>query len=205
MNKIISRLLPAVVAFSLIMVLIPGCKPRGTAAAVTGDAAEKVYVAPGKYDEFYSFVSGGFNGQIGVYGFPSGRLLRIIPVFSAQPENGYGFSEETKQMLNTAHGSVPWDDLHHISLSTTNGEHDGRWVFANGNNTPRIARIDMKTFRTAEIIEIPNSAGNHSSPYITENTEYVVAGTRFSIPVLRNEDVPINTYKENFSPKLLTK
>ena len=198
MNKIISRLLPAVVAFSLIMVLIPGCKPRGTAAAVTGDAAEKVYVAPGKYDEFYSFVSGGFNGQIGVYGFPSGRLLRIIPVFSAQPENGYGFSEETKQMLNTAHGSVPWDDLHHISLSTTNGEHDGRWVFANGNNTPRIARIDMKTFRTAEIIEIPNSAGNHSSPYITENTEYVVAGTRFSIPVLRNEDVPINTYKENF-------
>ncbi len=45
----------------------------------------KVYVAPGKYDEFYSFVSGGFNGQMSVYGFPSGRLLRIIPVFSAQP------------------------------------------------------------------------------------------------------------------------
>ena len=34
---------------------------------------------------------------------------------------------------------------------------DGRWVFGNGNNTPRIARIDLKTFRTAEIIEIPNS------------------------------------------------
>jgi nitrous-oxide reductase len=198
MNKIISRLLTAAAAFSLILIMVPGCKPRGTTTAVTGDAAEKVYVAPGKYDEYYSFVSGGFNGQIGVYGFPSGRLLRIIPVFSAQPENGYGFSEETKQLLNTTHGSVPWDDLHHISLSTTNGEHDGRWVFANGNNTPRIARIDMKTFRTAEIIEIPNSAGNHSSPYITENTEYVVAGTRFSIPVLRNEDVPINTYKQNF-------
>ncbi len=52
-------------------------------------------------------------------------------------------------------------------------------LFANGNNTPRIARIDLKTFRTAEIIEIPNSAGNHSSPFITENTEYVVA-----VPVL---------------------
>ncbi|MDF2192512.1 Sec-dependent nitrous-oxide reductase [Paraflavitalea sp. CAU 1676] len=174
------------------------CKPRGATAAVTGDAAEKVYVAPGKYDEFYSFVSGGFNGQMSVYGYPSGRLLRIIPVFSLQPENGYGFSEETKPMLNTAHGYVPWDDLHHVSLSTTNGEHDGRWVFANGNNTPRIARVDMSTFRTAEILEIPNSAGNHSSPYITENTEYVVAGTRFSIPVLTNEDVPINTYKDNF-------
>jgi nitrous-oxide reductase len=198
MRKIFSTVIVVFASFFLVSVVVPGCKPRGAATAVTGDAAQKVYVAPGKYDEFYSFVSGGFNGQMAVYGFPSGRLLRIIPVFSTQPENGYGFSEETKMLLNTAHGTVPWDDLHHISLSTTNGEHDGRWVFANGNNTPRIARVDLKTFRTVETIEIPNSAGNHSSPYITENTEYVVAGTRFSIPVLRNEDVPINTYKQNF-------
>ena len=81
-------------------------------------------------------------------------------------------------MLNTSHGFVPWDDLHHTELSQTNGEIDGRWIFANANNTPRVARIDLTTFRTAEIIEIPNSAGNHSSPFITENTEYVVAGTR---------------------------
>jgi nitrous-oxide reductase len=50
-------------------------------------------------------------------------------------------------------------------------------VFANANNTPRVARLDLKTFKTVEIIELPNSAGNHSSPFITENTEYVVAGT----------------------------
>jgi nitrous-oxide reductase len=174
------------------------CKPKGAEAAITGDAASKVYVAPGKHDEFYDFVSGGFNGQIGVYGIPSGRLLRIIPVFSTHAESGWGYSEESKPMLNTSHGEVPWDDLHHIALSTTNGEHDGRWAFANGNNTPRIARVDMKTFRTAEIIEIPNSAGNHSSPFITENTEYTIAGTRFSVPVQGNPDVPINTYKENF-------
>ncbi len=35
---------------------------------------------------------------------------------------------------------------------------DGRWLFVNGNNTPRIARIDLKTFETVEIMEIPNSA-----------------------------------------------
>src|SRR5215217_506882 len=174
------------------------CKPKGAAAAIGGDAAQKVYVAPGKYDEFYDIVSGGFNGQIGVYGIPSGRLLRIIPVFSSSSESGYGFSEETKPMLNTSHGEVPWDDLHHIALSTTNGEHDGHWAFANGNNTPRIARVNLKTFRTEEIIEIPNSAGNHSSPFITENTEYTIAGTRFSVPVQTNPDVPINTYKQNF-------
>lgn len=180
------------------LAILSNCKPKGPAEVSMGDAASKVYVAPGKYDEFYNIVSGGFNGQIGVYGIPSGRLFRILPVFSVSPESGYGYSEETKPMLNTAQGFVPWDDLHHIALSTTKGEHDGRWMFANGNNTPRVARVSFNSFRTEEILEIPNSGGNHSSPFITENTEYVVAGTRFSIPVGDNVDVPISSYKENF-------
>lgn len=188
-------------AIAAIVIIASGCKPKNmnmSSAAVGDDAASKVYVAPGTYDEFYNFVSGGFNGQLSVYGLPSGRLFKIVPVFSLQPENGYGFSEETKAMLNTSHGAIPWDDAHHIALSETKGEHDGRWVFTNANNTPRIARIDLKTFRTTEIIELPNSSGNHSSPFITENSEYVVAGTRFSVPVGDKTDVPINTYKENF-------
>jgi len=180
------------------LLFVQGCKPKTAQSAATGDAS-KSFVAPGKYDEFYNIVSGGFNGQIGVYGIPSGRLFRIVPVFSQNPESGYGFSEETKPMLNTSHGLVPWDDLHHIALSQTKGEHDGRWAFANGNNTPRLARIDLTTFRTAEILEIPNSAGNHASPFITENSEYIVAATRFSVPLDdQNGDVPINTYKKNF-------
>ncbi|MBP6793516.1 MAG: Sec-dependent nitrous-oxide reductase [Saprospiraceae bacterium] len=180
-------------------VYFQACKPRGMQQAVTSDAASKVYVAPGTHDEFYNFVSGGFSGQMSVYGIPSGRLLRVIPVFSVDPEKGYGYSEESKPMLNTSHGFVPWDDLHHPALSVTDGIHDGRWAFGNANNTPRIGRIDLKTFRTVEIIEIPNSGGNHSSPFITENSEYVVAGTRFSIPMDNtNGDVPINTYKKNF-------
>ncbi len=192
MNKITTR-----VSVLLALAGVLACQPKGPASVTTGDAASKVYVAPGQYDEFYNIVSGGFNGQIGVYGIPSGRLFRILPVFSVSPENGYGYSEETKPMLNTSHGFVPWDDLHHIALSTTKGEHDGRWAFANGNNTPRVARVSFESFRTEEILEIPNSGGNHSSPFITENTEYLVAGTRFSIP-MANKDVAIDSYKENF-------
>ena len=181
------------------LAFLGSCKPKGTETAVSGDAAEKVYVAPGKYDEMYNFVSGGFNGQVNVYGLPSGRLLKVLPVFSVNPENGYGYSEETKPMLETSHGFIPWDDQHHLALSQTNGETDGRWLFANANNTPRVARLDLKTFKTVEIIELPNSAGNHSSPFITENTEYVVAGTRFAVPTDdMNGDVPINSFKENF-------
>jgi hypothetical protein len=81
-----------------------GCKPKNAGSAISGDAAAKAYVAPGKYDEYYNFVSGGFSGQMSVYGLPSGRLLRVIPVFSVDPEKGWGYSEETKPMLNTSHG-----------------------------------------------------------------------------------------------------
>jgi nitrous-oxide reductase len=197
MNLKINRIVLSL-GILLVLLVAQGCKPKGPAGVTTGDAASKVYVAPGQYDEFYNFVSGGFNGQMAVYGIPSGRLFKILPVFSVFPESGYGYSEETKPMLNTSHGFVPWDDLHHIALSTTKGEHDGRWAFGNANNTPRVARVDLTTFRTAEILEIPNSGGNHSSPFITENTEYLVAGTRFSIPMGDNKDVPISSYKENF-------
>jgi nitrous-oxide reductase len=195
----ISKVLQVALLLTTVVIITQGCKPKGAQSAVSSDAASKAYVPPGKYDEFYNFVSGGFSGQLSVYGLPSGRLFRVIPVFSVDPEKGYGFSEETKPMLNTSHGFVPWDDAHHPELSQTNGEVDGRWVFINGNNTPRIARIDLKTFRTAEILEIPNSAGNHSSAFVTPSTEYVVAGCRFSIPMDNmNGDVPINTYKQNF-------
>lgn len=187
-------------ALAFLLMNSPGCRPSTTKTAVTGDAASRVYVAPGEYDEFYNFVSGGFSGQLAVYGIPSGRLFRVIPVFSLDPQSGYGFSEESKGMLTTTHGFIPWDDSHHPELSQTDGVPDGKWCFINGNNTPRIALIDLTTFRTKSIIEIPNSAGNHSSPFTTGNSEYVVAGTRFSVPMGddASRDVPIKTYKENF-------
>ncbi len=174
---------------------------QGSNGALTSNAAERVYVAPGEHDEFYAFISGGFSGQLSVYGLPSGRLFKVIPVFSQDAEKAWGYNEETKPMLNTSHGFVPWDDSHHPDISQTNGELDGRYVFINGNNTPRIAKIDLSVFETTEIIEIPNSAGNHSSAFVTENTEYVVAGTRFSVPVPQR-DMPINEYKGNFKGAL---
>jgi len=186
-------------ALTLSLLFIAGsCSQGGGNGGALGNSnAERVYVAPGEHDEFYGFVSGGFSGQLAVYGLPSGRLFKVIPVFSVDGEKAYGFSEETKPMLETSFGSVPWDDSHHPDLSQTNGEIDGRWCFINANNTPRIARISLSTFETEEIIELPNSAGNHSSSFVTENSEYVVAGTRFSVPIPQR-DMPIDEYKGNF-------
>lgn len=85
MNKIIKSFYT--IAIAVAVMSLYNCKPQGPKEALMGGAAAKAYVAPGQYDEFYSFVSGGFNGQIGVYGVPSGRLLKILPVFSVFPEN----------------------------------------------------------------------------------------------------------------------
>ncbi|MBK7408202.1 MAG: Sec-dependent nitrous-oxide reductase [Saprospirales bacterium] len=201
----IKKLLFAGLIIAGISALSTGCGGGGQngseSGVLGGDVASRVYVKPGTYDEFYAFISGGFSGQISVYGLPSGRLFKVIPVFSVDAEKGYGFNEETKPMLNTSYGFIPWDDSHHPELSQTDGQTDGRWVFINGNNTPRVARIDLTTFETVEIIEIPNSGGNHSSPFTTENTEYVVAGTRFGVPYPQ-KDVPIDSYAENFKGAL---
>ncbi|MCW5517174.1 Sec-dependent nitrous-oxide reductase [Muriicola sp. Z0-33] len=199
--KKFSLLLTGILGFALVMT---SCNNQGKGTsngALTSNAAERVYVAPGEHDEFYAFISGGFSGQLSVYGLPSGRLFKVIPVFSQDAEKAWGYNEETKPMLNTSHGFVPWDDSHHPDISQTNGELDGRYVFINGNNTPRIAKVDLSVFETTEIIEIPNSGGNHSSSFVTENTEYVVAGTRFSVPVPQR-DMPIKDYKGNFKGAL---
>src|SRR3954451_14744678 len=182
--------------------LLYSCRPATKPSLITGDASQKVYVAPGQYDEFYAFMSGGFNGQVSVYGLPSGRMLKLIPVFSQHAENGWGYKEETKPMLQTTHGFIPWDDTHHAELSQTNGVPDGRWLFINGNNTPRVARIDLTRFETDEILEIPNAAGGHASPFTTPNTKYIVSATRFSVPIGAKRDVPISSYKENFKGTL---
>jgi nitrous-oxide reductase len=200
MSHPVRRIVFGVVGTTLVGGLLFACRTTTPTLnnAVSGDAASRVYVAPGKKDEFYAFMSGGFSGQVSVYGLPSGRLMKVIPVFSQDPEAGWGYDEESKGMLQTSYGFVPWDDSHHPELSQTNGVPNGKWLFINGNNTPRIARIDLGQFQTQEILQIPNSAGNHSSPFTTPDGKYVVAGTRFSVPIPNNRDESIASYKQNF-------
>ncbi|MBU6429284.1 MAG: Sec-dependent nitrous-oxide reductase, partial [Cyanobacteria bacterium REEB65] len=149
------------------------------------NASSEVYVPPGQYDQAYAFLSGGHAGSVFVYGIPSGRLINIIPVFSPYSKTGWGYDVASKKMM----GGFTWGDAHHPSLSQTDGRYDGRWLFINDNANARIARIDLKTFTTAEIYgPIPNISGLHASTWLTPNSHYAMAATRFSVPL------PIRTY-----------
>ncbi|MGH7499395.1 MAG: Sec-dependent nitrous-oxide reductase [Gemmatimonadales bacterium] len=186
------------------VVAVMACAPKSTPEAehsATGrladarEAAQRTFVEPGKLDEFYLFYSGGHSGQVYVAGVPSMRHIATIPVFSPYPATGYGFDQESKKML----GGYTWGDVHHPAISRTRGDYDGRWLFVNDNANNQLARIDLRDFKTRQILgPIANSSGNHGSAFLTDNSEYALVASRFSIPLPRGSYAPLSKYATDY-------
>jgi len=189
-----------VFAVTVLAAILIGCggeeRPgRGAVRSDVQEAALRSYVAPGDMDEYYIFKSGGHSGQVYVYGVPSMRHIATIPVYTPYPATGYGFDKESKDML----GGFTWGDAHHPAISETNGDYDGRWLFISDNANNRMARVDLRDFKTKQIYgPIPNVSGNHCSSFVTENTEYVLAGSRFSIPLPKGSYERIEDYATKY-------
>ena len=174
-------------------------KQSGTSKADRAQNAQDTYVAPGEKDEYYLFYSGGHSGQVFVAGIPSMRHICTIPVFAPYSGTGYGFDEESKKML----GEFTWGDVHHPALSQTDSMYDGRWLFVNDNSNNRIARIDLRDFKTHQILgPLPNSSGSHASSFVTENTEYLFVATRFSIPFPKGRVADPKDYEKEYNSAL---
>ncbi len=193
------QLIP-VIALSLSIVAFNGCqKESGSQTKSSSEDAANAqasYVPPGQKDEYYLFYSGGHSGQVFVAGMPSMRHLVTIPVFSPSSGTGYGYDLATKKLL----GDYTWGDVHHPGLSQTDSEYDGRWLFVNDNANNRVARIDLRDFKTKEILgPIPNSMGNHGSSFVTENTEYILVATRFSVPLPKGRVADPKDYATQFN------
>lgn len=155
--------------------------------------AEKVYVPFGEHDEYYMLASGGHSGQLFVYGLPSMRKIRTVPVFSPDPATGYGYDAATKEML----GGFTWGDFHHPAVSETEGEYDGKFMFANDVANNRVAAVDLSNFHTADMITMPNMGGPHAGTFVTANSEYIVNPTRFARP-LGDEFSELDNYEEDY-------
>lgn len=78
-----------------VAIVFAACQSGGDRPAGGSDAADRVYVPPGEYDDYYAFLSGGHSGQIFVYGLPSGRHMTTIPVFTPESASGWGYDEES--------------------------------------------------------------------------------------------------------------
>ena len=194
----------------------PGTQNEQQAAAPSGDlqaiaqerglspsdlvAAARTYVPTGRYDEYYMFASGGHSGQVLVIGIPSMRLLKVIGVFTPEPWQGWGFSDETRAVLEAGSPKdhpLKWGDTHHPALSETDGNYDGQFLFINDKANARIAVIDLRDFETKQIVKNPLMYSDHGGTFVTPNTEYVIEGSQYAMP-WSGSYAPIEDYRDKY-------
>lgn len=163
-------------------------------------AAAKTYMPTGKYDEYIMFGSGGHSGQVLVIGVPSMRLLKVIGVFTPEPWQGWGYSQETQEILaagNPEGQKLSWGDTHHPALSETGGDYDGQFLFINDKANARVAIIDLRDFETKQIIKNPISLSDHGGTFVTPNTDWVIEGGQYAMP-LDGGYASMEQYKEKY-------
>lgn len=184
---------------------LASCKKGDDAAKVAGEAGKAAPAAsaggghlshevpPGKLDDYYMFSSGGHSGDIRIYGVPSGRTLKQIPVFNMDCMAGWGVTNESKAIIGTkSDGNVKYNtgDTHHVHGSYTDGTYNSKYLWVNDKIHSRIARIRMDTMECDKITELPNIQGFHGifadkrDPVddAINHTTRVFCGSEFHIP-----------------------
>ncbi len=168
-----------------------GEKAAGNAAGAS--AHGNFEVAPGQLDDYYILSSGGHSGEMRVFGLPSGRTIKRIPVFNIDPMVGWGITNESKKILGTrADGSPRYrtGDTHHVHGSYADGTYDGKYFWVNDKLNSRIARIRGDYLECDRITEIPNVQGFHGifpdkrdpvDPKVNRTTR-VFCGAEFHVP-----------------------
>lgn len=183
----------------------------GDEAAKRGLTAEEAmgavdsFVAPGKYDEYVLVASGGHSGQVHLVGVPSLRLLKTIPVFTPESWSGYGQKADWSETV-LKNGSDPvkeaeeltWGDTHHPGLSETNGTYDGRWLYINDRANGRLGFVDLRDFKTKQILDIPNIGSSHGGVFVTPNSEFVHISSMQPRPQTANAYAPLEQYADKY-------
>ncbi len=157
-------------------------------------AAAKTYVPSGQRDEFIAFSSTGGWGGVAVYGIPSMRLLKYISVFQPEAWQGYGFDDESKQILygegqRDQGPTITSGDTQHPAISETDGDYDGRWLFVNDKTNPRVAVIDLANFETKQIVVNPHFKSEQGGAFVSPDTDYIMETAQYPAP-----------YKSGFAP-----
>src|SRR6476646_3619124 len=168
----------ALLLLALLPLAFAACNSDSTArkekaATQSALAAQQVYVPPGKLDEYYAMLSGGQSGSVFVYGIPSCRFIKEIPIFEPRAGLGYANNPGSESYKRLAASGPLWGDTHHPVLSQTDGRYDGKWLWINDKANDRVAKIDLRTFEVAEIKEVPNIQGAHGLAAYLPTCEYV--------------------------------
>jgi nitrous-oxide reductase len=176
-------------------------KARGNLSQQDLLAAAKTYVPTGKRDEFVTFSSGGQSGQVIVYGVPSMRILKYIGVFTPEPWQGYGFDENSKNVLKQGRidgKDITWGDTHHPA-DVRNQRRIRRPVPVHqrqGQSAPAV--IDLRDFETKQIVVNPIFKSEHGGAFVTTNTEYVIEAAQYPSPLENKKFFPLEEMNEKY-------
>jgi nitrous-oxide reductase len=175
--------------------LLAGCNSDSTAkkakeANQNASSAQQVYVAPGKLDDYYAFLSGGQSGSIFVYGIPSCRFITEIPIFEPRAGLGYANNPNSESYKRLGATGPLWGDTHHPVLSQTDGRYDGHWLWINDKANGRVAKIDLRTFEVAEIKTVPNIQGAHGLAAYLPSCKYVYVNGELEMDAAGNSTDP---------------
>jgi nitrous-oxide reductase len=167
-------------------------------------AALKTFVPPGKTDEFVMVTSGGHRGSVMLYGLPSMRLLKEVPVYAPDAWQGWGQGELSSMAMMKASSFGPglptltWGDLHHPQLSLTHGKYDGEWIAVSDKSAGRVAIISMRDFKVKSMFKTPNTVSDHHAVF-TDDSEYLVQSAYFPMPFNEPQGyAPLEQYQEKY-------
>jgi len=209
LNIIISSHLLFATLLSLAMIFSTGCgdkgksKGSGDIGAPRGDesfgdvvkrrglnaddvlAAAKTYTPDNLKEEYVTLNSGGQAGNMIMYTIPSMRLVKYVPTAARQPENGYGFSQESMNMMESGYidgQKLVWGDTHHPGFSETDGKYNGKWAVINDKANPRVYVIDLKDWELKQIVVNPIFRSDHGGCFFTPNSEYILEASQYPSP-----------------------
>lgn len=166
----------------------------GPSGAASAGHSSEYSVAPGQLDTYYMFSSAGHAGDVRVFGLPSGREFKRIPVFNIDPMVGWGITNESKAIIGTnPDGTLKYNtgDTHHLHPSYSDGIYDGKYLFVNDKINCRLGRVRLDTMECDKITQIPNIQGFHGTfpdkrdpvDSSINHTTRVFCGAEFSIPL----------------------
>ncbi len=148
-------------------------------------AAVKTYTPDKIADEAITFNSGGQEGNLPSYVVPSMRMVKYVPINTRQPYAGYGYSEETFNLMKDGFidgQEILWGDTHHPGISETNGDYDGKWLVINDKANPRLFVVDLRDHYVKQVVQNPIFRSDHGGAFFTPNSEYVMEACQYPAP-----------------------
>jgi nitrous-oxide reductase len=168
------------------------------------EGAIKAHTPPGEHDPYVLVSSGGHSGNIHLVGVPSMRLLKTIPVFTPESWSGFGQGADWSEHVLDEGSSdkqarrLLWADTHHPALSETEGAYDGRYLYIQDRANGRLGFVDLRDFKTKQLVDIPNIQTSHGGAFVTPNTEYVHVSAKTPKPQTETGYAPLEEYAEHY-------